>query len=274
MNQNRQSYGDLWERVNDLCSVLRGPHGCAWDKAQSSRALTPYLLEEVHELIEALELGSSEQLSEETGDAIYLWVFFLQALEAEGRIVLEESVSKIEEKLTRRHPHVFGSDTADTGRDARGHWEQQKREEKGSDREILRRLPAALPALAKAHRLQGRAAGFGFDWNSPKDVVEKIREEIDELITAVERDPTSPEVKEELGDLLFAVVNLARHLDQNPEETLAIATEKFRNRFNSMARAVEGAGHKLGETPLDVLESHWQAVKKTPASKTPPSDQG
>ena len=232
-----------------------------------------FLVEEMHEVLEAFALGSRDRLTEETGDALYLWVFFLQVLEAEGRIRLDEAIAQIESKLTRRHPHVFGNVDAETRREALGHWERQKREELPEQGQILRRLPASLPALIKARRLQEKAAAFGFDWEDPDGVIRKVREEIDELAVALKEDPQSPNVREEFGDILFAVVSLARHLHQDPEVTLANATEKFRTRFNTMARMVEEAGHRMGETPLDVLESHWQAVKPGPPTGNPPSDQ-
>lgn len=177
----------------------------------------------------------------------------------------------IEAKLIRRHPHVFNrpNEAETPAQDGHVLWEQRKRLEPGRGAEILKRLPASLPALARARRLQEKAAAFGFDWGSPEEVVPKIREETGELEDAMRRAPGSPEAVEELGDLLFALVNLARHLGQDPEAVLSMATEKFRTRFNAMARSVETAGHRMGDAPLDLLEAHWQAVKY-PASESPP----
>jgi len=272
MESKPTAYGHLWGRIYDLCSVLRGDNGCAWDRAQTSESLAPYLVEEVHELLEALALGDRDRLTEEAGDTFYLWVLLLQVLEQEGRLRLEEAVARVEEKLTRRHPHVFAADGAQVEHEAPGRWEQRKREELPREDGILQPLPATMPALIKARRLQERAAAFGFDWDSPEQVVDKIREEINEFVAAHRENPESPNVREEFGDILFAIVNLARHLHQNPEGALARATEKFRRRFNTMAHSVEDAGFRMGEAPMDVLEAHWQAAKPTARGSDAPAD--
>jgi ATP diphosphatase len=260
------------EWLAEVCRLLRKPDGCAWDRAQSPASLAPYLVEEVHEVVEALRLGGREELTDEIGDALYLWVFFLQVVEDSGLATVDEAARAIEAKLIRRHPHVFGAvDRPATEQDGHALWEQRKRLEPGRGNEILKRLPAGLPALARARRLQEKAAAFGFDWGSPEEVVPKIREEVDEMAEAMRIAPGSREVVEELGDLLFALVNLARHLDQDPEAVLSVATEKFRSRFNAMAEAVEATGHRMGDAPLDLLEAHWQAVKKR-AIESPPPD--
>ena len=174
--------------------------------------------------------------------------------------------------MIRRHPHVFGEGEAPaTAQDGHARWEQNKRLEPGRGEELLKRLPAGQPALARARRIQEKAAAFGFDWGSAEEVLPKVREEVDELGEALRTSSTSPEVVEELGDLLFALVNLARHLGQDPEAVLTIAIEKFRTRFNAMAASVERAGHRMGDAPLDVLEAHWQEAKRT-ASENPPPD--
>ncbi len=272
MSNTDPPYGQLMDRIHDLCTVLRGSHGCAWDRAQTSASLAPFLVEEMHEMLEALSIEDREHLIEETGDCVYLWTFFLQTLETEKKITLAAAVDAAEEKLTRRHPHVFGTETAPTGIDALGHWERQKRAER-KGHEILPRLPASLPALSKARRLQEKAAAYRFDWNTRSEVLDKIREELDELSRALGDGPDRSAVREELGDLLFSVVNLARHLDQDPEATLFAATEKFRTRFNEMARAVEATGHRMGDLPVESLESYWQTVKQRSTSDTPLSDQ-
>lgn len=210
-------------------------------------------------------MGGRRELVEEIGDALYLWIFFMQAAEDSGLVTLEEAVQGIEAKLIRRHPHVFGGEAVPDGAGARGLWEQEKRLESARDQEILGALPAGLPALLRARRIQEKAAAFGFDWAYASEVVSKVREELDELVAEMESNATGPTVQEEVGDLLFALVNLARHLGQDPEATLHAATEKFRARFNAMARSVEAAGHRMGEAPLDLLEIHWQAIKGNPA---------
>ena len=268
-----------WSRIERLTRKLRGEGGCDWDRAQTPESLAPYLIEEIHEAIEALHIGKREDLTEEIGDAIYLWVFFLQVLEESARVSVEEAVRGIEEKLIRRHPHVFGAPTDERSaaemtppprrapiEEERGSWEMRKRSETGSECDVLRPLPPGIPALLKARRLQEKAAGFGFDWREPADVLPKMREELAELQVEIERDPRSPRVREELGDLLFAVVNVARHLGEDPEATLLAATEKFRRRFNAMVRSVEAAGHPLDHASLDLMEEHWQSIKDADSS--------
>jgi MazG family protein len=262
------------DRLAEICRVLREPSGCAWDRAQSPASLAPYLVEEVHEVVEALHLGRREELTDEIGDALYLWVFFLQLVEETGLGSVEEAAGAIERKMIRRHPHVFGEgETPPSTQDGHALWEQRKRLESGRGEEVLKRLPAGQPALARARRIQEKAAAFGFDWGSAEEVVPKIREEVDELDEAMRASPASAEVTEELGDLLFALVSLARHLGQDPEAVLSVAIEKFRTRFNAMAASVEGAGHRLGEAPLDLLEEHWQTVKKAASGNPPPDPQ-
>lgn len=252
---------DLGQRLVDICKILQGQDGCAWDRAQTPETLAPFLIEETHEVFDALACGDPAKLREEIGDALYLWVFFLMVLESSGKVSLNEAVKGIEEKLIRRHPHVFGADGAGTPDAALAHWEQRKRLERPKRDDVILASPAGIPALSRARRIQERAAAHGFDWASPADVIPKIHEEVDELDHEVRNSPESPAVREELGDLLFALVNLARHLDQDPEAILIAATEKFRKRFNAMARSVEAEGGDLGEASIDVMEAHWQRIK-------------
>lgn len=263
----------IHERISRLCAYLRSADGCAWDRSQTAESLLPYLLEEVHEVAEALAAGGRTELTEEIGDALYLWVFFLQVLEASGRVDLNEAAGGIEAKLERRHPHLFaGSGDGATEPASRGFWEQKKRQEAPAGSELLKPLPSGLPALLRARRLQEKAAAFGFDWQSAREVLPKVREEVDELRLAVEGGLDANAVREELGDLLFAVVNLARHLGEDPEAALSAATEKFRGRFNRMAKTVESAGRRMGEVSLEDLETAWQAEKRRSAMGNPPSD--
>lgn len=264
------SLPDPWTRLAALYDRLRGPGGCAWDRAQTPETIAPYLLEEVHEVLEALESIDHAHLEEEAGDALFLWHFFLRACEETGKLRIDTSVHAIEQKLVRRHPHVFGSGPDPGGEPTSRHWERIKRAERGAESDPLTPLPTGLPALSRAHRLQEKAAGFGFDWQSARDVVPKIREETEELVDAMEGDATPDHRREELGDLLFAVVNLARHIGCDPEAALAAATEKFRRRFNAMARSMEEAGHRLGDAPLSVMEAHWQRIKRDEQGRLDP----
>lgn len=252
---------DVWRRLVDICNVLQGPDGCAWDRTQTPESLAPFLIEETHEVFDALACGDPAKLREEVGDALYLWIFFLMVLEDSGRVSLAEAAQGIEEKLIRRHPHVFGSEGAGTRGEAFARWEQRKRLERPKNDDVILPAPAGIPALSRARRIQERAAAFGFDWAAPAEVIPKIREEVEELNSEVSKSPHSPAVREELGDLFFALVNLARHLDQDPEATLICATEKFRRRFNAMARSIEAEGIDLGKASIDVMEAHWRQIK-------------
>jgi len=261
MGTNESSLLEGMSRLRDLCARLRGPDGCSWDRAQTGPGLAPYLAEEVQEVLEALALGDVGRLEEEIGDALYLWVLFLTALESEGTIRIAGCVGRIEDKLSRRHPEVFGSIEVSGVRDPET-WEERKRRESPPDTEPMKSLPAGIPALARARRLQEKAAAFGFDWGDLSGVTGKIREEIDELASAIDLDRQSAAVSEELGDLLFAVVNLARHLGRDPEATLIAAAEKFRSRFNLMAGSLESDGYRLGRAKLETMEAYWQEAKR------------
>ena len=265
-----------WRRVEKIARRLRSEKGCEWDRAQTPESLAPYLIEEVHEALEALAQGPPEKLTEEIGDALFLWIFFLQLLEDSGRVSIEDASRAIEAKLIRRHPHVFDGagrgGSQDSGGSTPAAWEIGKLRESEVPRETLTPLPAGIPALLKARRIQEKAAAFGFDWNEAREVMPKVREEIDELDVEIAMNPRSAAVREELGDLLFALVNLSRHLGEDPEAALQTATEKFRRRFNAMAKSIEAAGHQIGDTPLDLMENHWNSVKSSEASASPPED--
>jgi MazG family protein len=257
-----------FERLDALLRSLRGPAGCPWDRAQTLRTIVPYLLEEVHELYEAVTHGDRGHVAEEAGDTWFLLTFALQVGEQEGWFRCAEVAEHTEAKLIRRHPHVFQGTSE--GSDAPlARWEQIKRGESHAGGDLLRPLPAGLPALRRATRLQEKAAAFGFDWEKAADVFPKILEEVGEVQELLAEGGESSRVEEEVGDLLFAVVNLARHLGQDPEAALHVATEKFRIRFNDMARAVEQEGHRMGEAPLPVLEAHWQNLKARASDSEP-----
>jgi MazG family protein len=261
MERDDPALNQACRRLETLVRLLRAPEGCPWDRAQTLRSLAPYLIEETHELYEAITLGDRQRVAEEAGDTLFLLIFLLHVAEQEGWLMGSEMAERAEAKIVRRHPHVFGEGQAADGATPLGRWEQIKRLERPPDHDLIGPLPAGLPALARASRVQEKAAAFGFDWKEPQEVVPKLREEIEEVDEALISGSDPGRVQEEIGDLLFAVVNLARHLGQDPEATLHGATEKFRTRINAMARSVERAGHRMGETPLEVMESHWRAGK-------------
>lgn len=261
---DRADFAAAAAELLDLVRHLASENGCPWDREQTPRTLTPYVVEEAHEIGEAVAAGDAGAADEELGDLFYLACFLAVALEREGgaapAAVLRGNIGK----MVRRHPHVFGEIGADQPElDAQGvlrRWEEGKRKE-SSDTSILGKRPEGLPALLQAYRIQEKAASVGFDWEHAQGVVEKIREEL----TEVEREMTAaaPErIAEEIGDLLFAVVNLSRFLRIDPEAHLRIATEKFRRRFDRVAALLRERGRSVEEAGLPELDRLWEAAKR------------
>ncbi|MFH1143883.1 MAG: nucleoside triphosphate pyrophosphohydrolase [Candidatus Eisenbacteria bacterium] len=263
------------EQLRQLCRRLRAPDGCDWDRAQTVRTLTPYLLEETHEVLDAIRGGETERLQEELGDLLYLVFFLIVIAEEQAEFRLEDVIAGISAKLVRRHPHVFGEPAPDAlpGRPGE-RWEAAKRDEKrrrGDRRGALASGAVGLPALLEAFRVQEKAAGFGFDWPTARAVLEKLDEERHELAQALAVDPKSPAagrsaqsnpaVRDELGDLLFTLVNLSRHCGEDPEEALKSSTRKFQTRFARMESILEADGVSLAQADLETMESAWQRAK-------------
>ncbi|HVF74122.1 MAG TPA: nucleoside triphosphate pyrophosphohydrolase [Acidimicrobiales bacterium] len=237
-------------RFAELVRTLR--EKCPWDQEQTHRTLTRHLLEETYEVLEAIEAGDPDHLCEELGDLLFQ-VFFHATLGAEsGDFDLAEVARGIHDKLVRRHPHVFGTVAADTADQVVTNWEQIKKAEKGRS-SMMDGIPGDLPSLLHAHKVQRKAASVGFDWPSVDDVYPKVAEELAEL----QAEPSD----EELGDLLFAVVNVARHLDIDPEAALRGATAKFRDRFRGVESLAAERGIDLATAGLPVLDSLWDEVK-------------
>ena len=243
---------------------LRDPGGCPWDREQTYATLRNYLLEECYEVVEALDAGDRDGLREELGDLLFQIVFLSRLAKEEGAFTAEDVAAGIAEKMVRRHPHVFGSDRADTSEEVLRNWEEIKRKEKGetsSGRSVLAGIPRGLPALLKAQRLGPKAARVGFDWHRDVDVLDKIDEEVGELRRAAEaRRPE--DVREEFGDLLFSLVMLARRLEVDAEEALEKANRKFQARFHEVERRLAAAGIPIQEAGLSTLDRVWDEVKK------------
>lgn len=253
-----------------VCRQLRAPGGCSWDREQTINSLTPYLLEEVHELLEAIGTGDDAKIAEETGDLLYLLVFVMTIAEEENRFSFGDVAGGIIGKLIRRHPHVFGSESASLeAHEVRRQWETIKAAERKDARSAAEAsLPdrlhsgaRGLPALLDAFRIQEKAASLGFDWPSVEPVLEKLDEERVELAAALEADPASAEAQAELGDLLFTLVNLARHLRTDPEQELRATTARFRRRFTRMDEILKARGQSLDTADLDTMEAAWQEAK-------------
>ena len=244
----------------DLVRHLSGPDGCPWDKEQTPRSLSPYVVEEAHEVGDAIAASDRGASTEELGDLLFLGCFLAVTLEREGGASPAEVLRGNVRKMIARHPHVFG-ERADL--DAHGvlrQWEEGKRRETGSD-SLLGERPKGLPALLQAYRIQEKAASVGFDWEDVHGVIAKLREELDE----VEREIAARDAErlaEEIGDLLFAVVNLSRFVKTDPEARLRLATEKFRRRFDRVAAMLRAEGRAPAEAGLPELDRLWEAAKR------------
>jgi MazG family protein len=261
---------DEFTRLIEIMATLRGPEGCPWDREQTIDTLKPFVLEETYEVLDAIDRHDHQHLCEELGDFVFEAVFLAQ-LEAEaGHFQIADSLKMVADKLVRRHPHVFARDAAGTAIDTAGkvktQWEEIKKQERGGSdkpKTLLSGIVAALPALLRAYHISTRAASVGFDWAKADDVVEKIREEVDELREVVAGGPAPDRARaeEEMGDLLFAIANLARKLEIEPETALRKANDKFTRRFGALEQSVSESGKTMREMSLEELEREWQAIK-------------
>jgi MazG family protein len=244
---------------------LRDPQtGCPWDLEQDFSTIAPYTIEEAYEVADAIEREDWEELRSELGDLLFQVVFYAQMASEAGHFEFDDIADGITEKMIRRHPHVFGDGDERDAHAVRGRWEDIKEEERADhdDRSALAGVAKALPALKRAQKLGKRAARVGFDWPERRGVQLKIHEELEELEDAVgSRDQAH--IEEEFGDLLFAVVNLARHLDVDPEKALSSANYKFERRFRAMEAKIAEAGVDMRRTSLEVLEQYWRKAKKS-----------
>jgi ATP diphosphatase len=256
-------------RLIEIMAALRTPgSGCPWDLEQNFETIAPYTLEEAYEVADAIARGDRADLREELGDLLLQVVFHARMAQEEGAFDFGDVVLAITEKLLRRHPHVFGEARGLSPDDVKFLWDRIKSEEKAgkeTDKEAaepgaLAGVPVGLPALTRALKLQQKAGKVGFDWNDPMAVLAKIREEADEIETAF-RSGERKEAAAETGDLLFAVVNLARHLDADPEAVLRATNQKFERRFGSIERALKARGKTPGESTLAEMDALWDEAK-------------
>lgn len=248
-----------------VMEYLRGPDGCPWDREQTASSLIPYLLEETYEVIESIEQEDSESLKEELGDLLLHVIFQAKLGEEAGTFRLEDCFENISAKLVRRHPHVFGDHEADGAFHAKQHWEAAKQVEKGRVSR-LDGVPKSLPALIRARRLQEKAAYVGFDWDNVEQVWEKVHEEIAELQQA-QADQDQDALEEELGDVLFSLVNLGRFMGLSSEGALRRTMAKFEYRFQQVESELRIQGKSPEEATLDEMDAIWNRYRK----KTPPA---
>src|SRR5690625_1237433 len=253
------------DRLLEVMGRLRDPvYGCPWDARQTLESLAPYAIEEAYEVYDAIARKDRSEIREELGDLLLQVVFHARIAEEEGSFTFEEVAEAITRKLIERHPHVFGEITYEShGAQSRG-WEDIKAAERAAKGEsgVLDGLPLALPALLRAVKLQRRAAKVGFDWPALEPVLQKIYEELGELRAEIEGFQQRERLQDELGDLLFSVVNLARHLDLEPEEALRHANRKFEDRFRSLEEEITADGAMIEDCDIDRLEEAWQRAKR------------
>ncbi|MBO8151189.1 MAG: nucleoside triphosphate pyrophosphohydrolase [Candidatus Marinimicrobia bacterium] len=246
-------------RLIEIVRKLRGPGGCKWDRAQTHKSLVPYMTEELYEVIEAIEEDDMRKLKEELGDLLLHVVFQADLAEEEGHFTLGDSIETISSKLVRRHPHVFAGLKVGSVSEIKKNWEEIKLRE--GRQSLLEGIPKNLPALLLARRVQQRASEVGFDWERVPSVIEKLEEEFLELKNAIESREQS-RIRDELGDLLFTVVNLSRFLDIDPEDALRHTIKKFINRFKLVEEELRKKGKKLEEATLSEMDRLWNEIKR------------
>ena len=261
-----QQSTNSFAKLCDIVARLRAPEGCPWDREQTNASLVPQLLEEAYEVAGAVYANDDVNLREELGDLLLLIVMHAQIAAEENRFDIDEIAREINEKLVRRHPHVFAvEDAASAARpDAKfvlKQWETIKHAEKKDASHYLASLPKALPALMRAEKAQKKAARVNFDWRELNDVIAKVDEELEETKVAV-ASADNRMIADEIGDLLFAVVNLARKCQLEAESLLQAATDKFVARFNEMEDRLRLRGGKLGDASLEKLDAIWEEIKK------------
>ena len=263
------------EQLLTIMQQLRDPDsGCPWDRKQTFESIVSHTIEEAYEVADAIEQKDFSELKGELGDLLFQVVFYAQLAKEQNLFEFQDIIDTLSEKLIRRHPHVFaGTEFADE-QAVHANWEAEKEKERAlkaqldnKEESVLDNIPAALPALNRAYKIQKRCANVGFEWKTLAPVVEKIKEEIDEVLCEVQRDDLSEQqkqarIEDELGDLLFANVNLVRHLQCNPEQVLRQANSKFEKRFRLVELEVLKQGKQISDCTLDELEVIWQEIKK------------
>jgi MazG family protein len=260
------SAGAGFARLVEIMQRLRAPGGCPWDREQNFDTIKPYLLEETYEVMDAIDARDWDGLAEELGDLLLQPVFFAQMAAEAGRFDVADSLHAINSKLVRRHPHVFSDGDARTADDVKKKWDEIKAEEKPRPKGLLDGISRATPALVEAQQLASRAAGAGFDWENAEQVLDKLHEELTELREA----KTPGDLENELGDILFVVVNLARFMKVDPEQALRRTNAKFRRRFGHVEQGLAAQGKTPRESTIAEMEALWlEAKSHEPGSQTP-----
>lgn len=253
------------ERLLSIMKTLRDPQsGCPWDRQQTFSSIAPYTLEETYEVLDAIERADYDELRGELGDLLFQVVFYAQMAQEEGRFNFDDICNGISDKLERRHPHIFADATAGDAQQILHNWEQIKIAERAekAQHSALDDIPQALPALMRAQKIQKRCSNVGFDWKTLGPVLDKVHEEIDEVMFEAKQAVVDQQkLEEEMGDLLFASVNLSRHLGVKAELALQKANKKFESRFRQVEAIISAQGKAMPDASLEEMEAAWQQVK-------------
>ena len=263
VSKNPEAISRQVTRLIEIIDILRAPNGCPWDREQTPETVKKYILEECYELADAIDSNDPDEACEELGDIFFMLLFIGRMYEENGDFEIARSLKLIEEKMIRRHPHIFSDVKVNSTRDVTANWQKIKAGEakkKGKRQSVLGNLPRALPALQRAFRVGERASRVDFDWKKAEELWPKIEEEITELKQAVEGGKHE-KIEEEIGDLLFTVANLSRKLDINPEEALHSAVKKFESRFKKMERILEEQGTHVISATFEQMDHAWEKVK-------------
>jgi tetrapyrrole methylase family protein/MazG family protein len=257
--------GEKFQKLTEIMSRLRAPGGCPWDREQTFDSIKPYTLEETYEVLDAIDRRDWQELAEELGDFMLQAVFYAQMAEEQRLFTIADALDAINAKLVRRHPHVFADESAETAGDVKRIWGEVKaaeKKEKGKEQTtLLGGVPRALPALVEAQQIASRAAAVGFDWENAGQVIDKLHEELAEFQQA-RRNASQVELEDELGDMLFVLVNLARFVKVDPEQALRKTNAKFRERFGYIERKLAERGKKLEDSGIEEMEALWQEAKR------------
>jgi MazG family protein len=261
--------GEKFQQLVGIMARLRAPGGCPWDREQTFDSIKPFTLEETYEVLDAIDRRDWTNVAEELGDFLLQAVFYAQMASEQDLFRIEDALDAINQKLIRRHPHVFADETAQSAGDVLKIWGEVKAAEKRgkgkAEQGLLHSVPRALPALVEAQQIASRAAHVGFDWENPEQVIEKLHEELAELDEARRHaadGKLNAELEDEIGDLLFVLVNLARFVKVDPEQALRKTNAKFRKRFGFIERKLAERGKKLEDSNIEEMEALWQEAKR------------
>ncbi len=250
-----------FEELIKIVEKLRGPEGCPWDKEQTRESLKPFLIEELYELLDALDENNSEGIKEELGDMLFQIVLHCQLSKEQGLFDINDVIENITRKMIRRHPHVFGSKNFKTPNEVMTWWEEHKKKEGKSKESVIEGIPKTLPALLKAQKIQRKASRVGFDWEKIEDIFKKLDEEINEFKCALDK-KNQKEIEDELGDIFFVLVRISNFVGVNPEDALRKTTGKFIQRFRHIEIKASEQGKKLSDMTLEEMDALWEEAKK------------